>query len=88
MYLLLTSAVNALPCTDFWSLGSIRERYILRSTSSGLWFWSINHISMYENSGLNVVKNLKFSVKVLFTDQIFYLAKMYTGVLNLLDNDL
>lgn len=43
---------------------------------------------MYENSGLNVVKNLKFSVKFLFTDQIFYFAKMYTGVLNLLDNDL
>ena len=28
--------------------------FILSSISSGLEFWSINHASIYENSGLNV----------------------------------
>ena len=32
---------------------------ILSSTSRGLEFWSVNHTSIYENSELNVFKNIK-----------------------------
>ena len=32
----------------------------LPSISSGLEFWSLNHISIYENSELKVLKNIKF----------------------------
>ena len=34
--------------------------FILSSISSGLEFWSVNHISMYEILELNVFKNIKF----------------------------
>ena len=34
--------------------------FILSSTSSGLEFSSVNHTSMYENSGLKVFKNIEF----------------------------
>ena len=33
--------------------------FILSSISSGLEFWSVNHTSIYENSELNVFKNIK-----------------------------
>ena len=33
--------------------------FILSSISSGLKFWSVNHISIYENSELNVFENIK-----------------------------
>ena len=33
--------------------------FILSSVSSGLEFWSLNHTSVYENSGLKVSKNIK-----------------------------
>ena len=31
--------------------------FILSSISSGLEFWSVNHISIYDNSESNVFKN-------------------------------
>ena len=31
----------------------------LSSISSGLEFWSVNHTSIYENSELNVLENIK-----------------------------
>ena len=34
--------------------------FILSSTSSGLEFWSVNHTSVYENSELEVFKNINF----------------------------
>ena len=34
--------------------------FILSSISSGLEFWSVNHVSIYEYSKLNVFKNIKF----------------------------
>ena len=34
--------------------------FILSSTSSSLEFWLVNHTSIYENSELNVYKNIKF----------------------------
>ena len=33
--------------------------FVLSSISSGLEFWSVNHTSVYENSLLNVFKNIK-----------------------------
>ena len=33
---------------------------ILSSISRGLEFWSVNHTSMYEDSGWKVFKNIKF----------------------------
>ena len=33
--------------------------FILFSISSGLEFWPINHISMYQNSEINAFKNIK-----------------------------
>ena len=33
---------------------------LMLSSNSGGWeFWSVNHTSIYENSGLNVSKNIK-----------------------------
>ena len=46
--------------------------FILSFISSGLEFWSVNHTSIYENSELNVFKNVKFSVKYLTIDQMIY----------------
>ena len=37
---------------------------ILSSISSGLEFWSVNHTSIYENSRLNVFKNIRFSGEI------------------------
>ena len=37
---------------------------ILFSISSGLEFWSVNHISICENSESNVFKNIKFSSEI------------------------
>ena len=34
--------------------------FILSSISSGLGFWSVNQTSIYENSELNVFRNMKF----------------------------
>ena len=34
--------------------------FILSSISSCLEFWLVNHTSIYENSELNVFKNVKF----------------------------
>ena len=34
--------------------------FSLSSISSGLEFWSVNHISIYENSELKILKNIKF----------------------------
>ena len=34
--------------------------FLLSSISSSLEFWSVNHISIYENSKLKVFKNIKF----------------------------
>ena len=34
--------------------------FILSSISSRLEFWSVNHTSIYENSELNIFKNIKF----------------------------
>ena len=34
--------------------------FILSSISSGLEIWSANHTSIYENSKLNIFKNMKF----------------------------
>ena len=34
--------------------------FILSSTSSGIEFWSVNHISIQENSELNIFKNLEY----------------------------
>ena len=34
--------------------------FILSSISSGLGFWSVNQTSIYENSELNVFKNMNF----------------------------
>ena len=34
--------------------------FILSSISSGLELWSVNHISIYENSKSKVFKNIKF----------------------------
>ena len=34
--------------------------FILSSVFSGLELWSVNHSSIYENSELNVLKNIKF----------------------------
>ena len=34
--------------------------FILSSICSSLEFWSVNHISIYENSELKVFKNMKF----------------------------
>ena len=34
--------------------------FVLSSISSGLEFWSVNHISMYENSELNVFLKIHF----------------------------
>ena len=33
--------------------------FILSNVSSGLEFWLVNHASIYENSKLNVLKNIK-----------------------------
>ena len=33
--------------------------FILSYNSSSLKFWSVNHTSMYENSELKVLKNIK-----------------------------
>ena len=33
--------------------------FVLSSISSGLEFWSVNHTSVYENSLLNIFKNIK-----------------------------
>ena len=33
--------------------------FILSSISGGLEFWSVNHTSIYENSTLKVLKNMK-----------------------------
>ena len=33
--------------------------FILSSISRGLEFWSVNHTSIYENSTLKVLKNIK-----------------------------
>ena len=38
--------------------------FILSSISSGLEFWSANHISIYDNSESNVFKNIKFLDKI------------------------
>ena len=38
--------------------------FILPSISSGLEFWSVNHISIYENSELHFLKNIKFLGKI------------------------
>ena len=34
--------------------------FILSSISGGLGFWSVNQTSIYENSELNVFKNMNF----------------------------
>ena len=34
--------------------------FVLLSASSDLEFWSVSHTSIYENSELNVFRNLKF----------------------------
>ena len=34
--------------------------FILSSISSGLGFWSVNQTSIYDNSELNVFKNMNF----------------------------
>ena len=34
--------------------------FVLSSIFSGLEFWSVSHTSIYENSELNVFKNIKF----------------------------
>ena len=44
--------------------------FILSSISSNLEFWSVSHTSVYENSELNVFKNIIFFVKYLVIDQI------------------
>ena len=33
--------------------------FTLSSINSGLEFWSVNHTSIYENSELNVLENIK-----------------------------
>ena len=35
-------------------------RFILSSISSGLEFWSVDYTSIYKNSELKVLKNIKF----------------------------
>ena len=37
---------------------------ILPSVSSGLEFWSVNHLSIYENSESKVFKNIIFLVAI------------------------
>ena len=44
--------------------------FILSFISSNLEFWSVSHTSVYENSELNVFKNIIFFVKYLVIDQI------------------
>ena len=38
--------------------------FILSSICSGLEFWFVNHISIYENPKLKVFKNIKFLVEI------------------------
>ena len=38
--------------------------FILSSISSGLIFWSVNNIWMYENSELKVFKNIKVLAEI------------------------
>ena len=58
----------------------------LFSISSGLEFWSVNHTSIYENSELKVLKNVKFFGKSQIIDPMTYLEQIYTRLLNLVDN--
>ena len=37
-----------------------KVKFILSSISSGLEFWSVNHVSLYENSELNFLKDITF----------------------------
>ena len=46
--------------------------FILSSVSSSLEFLSVNHTSIYENSDLNVSKDIKFQVKYLSLHQLIY----------------
>ena len=46
--------------------------FILSSVSSSLEFLSVNHTSIYENSDLNVSKDIKFQVKYLSLHQMIY----------------
>ena len=61
--------------------------FIVWSTSSGLEFWSVNHTSTYENSELNVFKNIK-SLRERSSNWPNDLLgiSIYTGLLNLIDN--
>ena len=38
--------------------------FILSSISRALELWSVNHTSIYENSELNIFKNIKFLVEI------------------------
>ena len=45
--------------------------FILSSISSYLEFWSVNHTSIYENSELNVFRNMKFLEEIII-DEVIY----------------
>ena len=53
-----------------------KPKFILCSVSNGWLFWSVNHTSKYENSELNVFKNMKFVGEVLIIGQILYLEQI------------
>ena len=57
--------------------------FILSSISSGLEFWSVNHIWLCKNSESDVFKNVKFSVTNWPND---LLEQMYTILLSFVDN--
>ena len=46
--------------------------FILLPISSSLEFWAVNYTSVYQNSELNVSKNIIFLVKYLVIDQTTY----------------
>ena len=45
--------------------------FILSSISSYLEFWSVNRTSIYENSELNVFRNMKFLGEIII-DEVIY----------------
>ena len=59
--------------------------FILSSIFSGLWFWSVNHNSIYENSESNVFKDIKF-VDEIFSNWSDDLLVTNVGILNLVGN--
>ena len=60
--------------------------FILSSISSSLELWSVNHTSIYENSESRVCKNIEFVGEISNNWPNALLGKMYTRLLNLVDN--